>query len=164
PETVAWAVACGGDHGATALSQRLSEADVTPRLLQALGGAGYAEAIPFLLHFISDQDMDRADAASASLAAITGVDLVEPPAMDDAANENWCRSADLWRATLKTAFASRHLDERMVRGESWSSRSVERALADPAMRNGVRRTLRTRFGSARIAPTSYYWLQRGATN
>lgn len=166
PETVVWAAARSGRPDAAALARRLSEAEYTPRLLLALGSAGYPDVIDILLHFVSDESADRADAAGASLAALTGVDLVEPGGEEDAASEVWSRSADGWRAALRRAFSGPGLHQRMVRGVEWSADRVEAVRADPHVRNGIRRALAGVVGSQRGGPSAaaYYWLQRDVSN
>jgi hypothetical protein len=164
PETIAWATARGGRAGAVQLVQRLSASDVTPRLLTALGSGGYSDALPILLHFVGDENVDRADAAGAAIAALTGVDVLESGGEGDAADETWSRSAARWREALRKVFAGRSLPERMLAGTVWSTDLLEDLRADSQARNGVRRTLAAAVGSLGVeAPAvAYYWLQKRA--
>lgn len=162
-EAAAWRAAKHGQNDAPALARKLPEPEVTPRLLEALGGAGYTEAIPILLHFVNDRDLTRADAAGAALAAITGVDLVEPSDESEAADEHWCRSQERWRETLRREFANRDLLPRMIAGSLWSIDSATKLWRNPATRNGIRRTLLSVIESGSTLTgrtTDYYWLQR----
>jgi len=162
PETVAFAAARIARRDALDLTRRLSEAEITPRLLVALGGAGYPDAIEILLHFVSDGRDERADAAGGALATLSGIDLVEPAGDEDAASEIWSRSAERWRAALTHALSGQRSYERIVRGGAWSSERVKESLSEPHARNGVRRTLAAALGTewADRSVTTYYWLQR----
>jgi hypothetical protein len=164
PETIVWATARRGRAEAVELVRRLSAADVTPRLLTALGSNGYSDALAILLHFVGDENIDRADAAAAAIAAMTGVDVVDPGGEDDAADNVWSRSPDRWREALRSAFAGRSRPERMLMGAEWSAERIEHLRADARVRNGVRRTLAAALGSSRVhePATAYYWLQRRA--
>jgi len=166
PETIAFVAARATRRDAFDLSRRLSKTDMTPRLLAALGATGYREAIEILLEFVDDSNGERADAAGSALAALSGVDLVEPAGEEDAANEMWSRSAERWRSALAQVPPLQHASERIVRGRAWSLERVKEWLLDPQGRNGVRRVLATALGKdwAGLCVTSYYWLQRGTAS
>jgi 3-oxoacyl-[acyl-carrier-protein] synthase-1 len=161
PETVAFAAARATRRDAFDLSRRLPKADMTPRLLAALGATGYREAIDILLNFVDDASAERADAAGGALAALSGVDLVEPAGEEDAANEVWSRSAERWRSVLAQVPSPPHASERIVRGRAWSLERAKEWLVDPQGRNGVRRVLAAALGKewASHNITRYYWLQ-----
>jgi hypothetical protein len=161
-ETIAFAAARIARRDATDLTRRLSEAEITPRLLVALGGTGYLDAIEILLHFVGDRSHERADAAGGALAALSGIDLVEPAGEEDAASEIWSRSAESWRAALASALSGPRTYERIARGGAWSPERVKESLSDRHTRNGVRRTLAGALGNESLGGSvaSYYWLQR----
>jgi 3-oxoacyl-[acyl-carrier-protein] synthase-1 len=162
PETVALAAARATRRDAFDLSRRVAKNDMTPRLLAALGATGHREAIEILLQFVDDASAERADAAAGALAALSGVDLIEPAGEEDAGNEAWSRSAERWRSALLQVPSPRQVSERIVRGRAWSLEWAKEWLVDPQGRNGVRRVLATALGKdwAGHSVTSYYWLQR----
>jgi hypothetical protein len=156
-EPAAWAAARAARRDAHEVAARLPEDQVTPRLLFALGGAGYAGALDLLLRFVADPDPDRANAAGSALAALTGIDVLEPADPEETGSETWSRSPDRWRDAIEQARIRPREPERLLRGKRWTLERAERELGDPATLNGVRRSLATR---SRPRLTAYYWLQK----
>jgi hypothetical protein len=161
PETAAWATAHLALRDAAKVAHTLDDSEITPRLLTALGGTGYTDAIELLLRFVNDADQHRAHAAAGALAALTGIDLVEPEDEHQAGDETWARSAERWREALARIWSSLNSHERVVRGTAWSEGALRGALSDPSIRNGVRRSLAIASGREGhlLQTTSYYWLQ-----
>jgi hypothetical protein len=163
-ETAAWAMARGAWPNAVDLTRALPPNEATPRLLTALGGTGYAAAVPVLLDLVSDERGDLADAAGAAIAALTGIELVRSTAGEEAESEVWSRDRRQWSDAVERLSLPISGTARLVRGAPWTARRAEDALSDPKARNGVRRVLALGLGfdSASRRTTSFYWLQKRA--